>query len=175
MIKLRYFEKEDFDKMILWSPAEEFLVQWSGNTFTYPLTVEQLEAYLNKSNVEGAEQFVFSVLDAETDEMIGHISLAKIDYKNRSGRIGRVLIGNEKYRNKGIGKQMMKEILSFGFDKLNLHRMTLGVYDFNERAIRTYEQIGLVREGLLREVQKVKNQYWNCIEMSMLEHEWKQR
>jgi RimJ/RimL family protein N-acetyltransferase len=54
-----------------------------------------------------------------------------------------------------------------------LHRISLGVFDFNERAIRCYEKVGFSREGLLRDARRFKDYYWNLIEMSMLEHEWR--
>ncbi len=49
---------------------------------------------------------------------------------------------------------MMKAVLHIAFDELKLHRVTLGVYDFNISAISCYEKIGFVKEGLLRESKK---------------------
>jgi RimJ/RimL family protein N-acetyltransferase len=70
---------------------------------------------------------------------------------------------------------MFEKVLAFGFEELGLHRISLGVFDFNERAIQSYERIGFTREGLLRDVRLVDGQYWSLIEMSMLESEWAQR
>jgi RimJ/RimL family protein N-acetyltransferase len=70
---------------------------------------------------------------------------------------------------------MMKHMLQIGFEELNLNRISLGVYDFNVSAYKTYEKLGFVQEGILREKLKTTNGYWNSIEMSMLSKEWKQR
>ncbi|HDR8094344.1 MULTISPECIES: GNAT family N-acetyltransferase [Bacillus] len=168
VIKLESFKKSDFKQLINWINSEEFLIQWSGNAFTFPLDEQQLEKY-----IESANTLAFKVVDEETLDVIGHISLGQIDNINKSARIGKVLVGNTKMRGRSIGKHMMKAVLHIAFDELKLHRVTLGVYDFNTSAISCYEKIGFVKEGLLRESKRVGETYWNLWEMSMLEYEWK--
>ncbi|PEB77405.1 GNAT family N-acetyltransferase [Bacillus thuringiensis] len=168
VIKLKTFKKSDFKQLINWINSEEFLIQWSGNAFTFPIDEQQLEKY-----IESANTLAFKVVDEETSDVIGHISLGQIDNINKSARIGKVLVGNTKMRGRSIGKHMMKAVLHIAFDELKLHRVTLGVYDFNISAISCYEKIGFVKEGLLRESKRVGETYWNLWEMSMLEYEWK--
>ncbi|WP_141552415.1 GNAT family N-acetyltransferase [Bacillus cereus] len=168
VIKLESFKKSDFKQLINWINSEEFLIQWSGNAFTFPLDEQQLEKY-----IESANTLAFKVVDEETSDVIGHISFGQIDNINKSARIGKVLVGNTKMRGRSIGKHMMKAVLHIAFDELKLHRVTLGVYDFNTSAISCYEKIGFVKEGLLRESKRVGETYWNLWEMSMLEYEWK--
>ncbi|MFQ6335072.1 MULTISPECIES: GNAT family N-acetyltransferase [Bacillus] len=168
VIKLESFKKSDFKQLINWINSEEFLIQWSGNAFTFPLDEQQLEKY-----IESANTLAFKVVDEETSDVIGHISLGQIDNINKSARIGKVLVGNTKMRGRSIGKHMMKAVLHIAFDELKLHRVTLGVYDFNTSAISCYEKIGFVKEGLLRESKRVGETYWNLWEMSILEYEWK--
>ncbi|HDR8066075.1 GNAT family N-acetyltransferase [Bacillus thuringiensis] len=168
VIKLKTFKKSDFKQLMNWINSEEFLIQWSGNAFTFPLDEQQLEKY-----IESATTLAFKVVDEETSDVIGHISLGQIDNINKSARIGKVLVGNTKMRGRSIGKNMMKAVLHIAFDELKLHRVTLGVYDFNISAISCYEKIGFVKEGLLRESKRVGETYWNLWEMSMLEYEWK--
>jgi len=167
VIKLETFKKSDFKQLIDWIDSEEFLIQWSGNAFAYPLNEQQLENYIESSNI-----LAFKVIDEESKKVVGHISLGQIDNINKSARIGKVLVGDTKMRGRSIGKHMMKAVLQVAFEELKLHRVTLGVYDFNTSAISCYEKIGFVKEGLLRESKKVGETYWNLWEMSMLEYEW---
>ena len=51
-----------------------------------------------------------------------------------------MLVGNKNVRGKGIGQLMMEEILKVAFDELRLHRVSLGVFDFNVSAIACYEK-----------------------------------
>lgn len=167
MIKLEPFKRSDYKQLINWINSEEFLIQWSGNAFTYPLNEQQLEKYIESANI-----LAFKVVDGKTSDVIGHISLGQIDNKNKSARVGKVLVGDAKMRGCSIGKHMMKAVLHIAFEELKLHRVTLGVYDFNTSAISCYEKIGFVKEGLLRDSKKVGETYWNLWEMSMLEYEW---
>lgn len=167
LIKLEPLKRSDFKQLINWIDSEEFLIQWSGNAFTYPLNDQQLEQYIESTNT-----LAFKVIDEESKEVIGHISLGQIDNINKSARIGKVLVGDTRMRGRSIGKHMMKAVLHIAFEELKLHRVTLGVYDFNTSAISCYEKIGFVKEGLLRESKKVGETYWNLWEMSMLEYEW---
>ncbi len=167
LIKLEPFKRSDFKQLIDWIDSEGFLIQWSGNAFTYPLHEQQLEKYIESENT-----LAFKVIDEETKEVVGHISLGQIDHINKSARIGKVLVGDTRMRGRSIGKHMMKAVLYIAFDELKLHRVTLGVYDFNASAILCYEKIGFIKEGLLRESKKVGETYWNLWEMSMLEYEW---
>ncbi|KHF38694.1 GNAT family N-acetyltransferase [Halalkalibacter okhensis] len=172
MIELQYFDRSDFRQLINWINSPVLLLQWGGPAFSYPLNESQLEKYTHQANNEYAERMIFKVIDKESGETIGHISLGQIDREHKSARIGKVLVGEQNTRGKGIGQQMMKEILKIAFDELKLHRVSLGVFDFNASAIACYEKAGFVKEGLLRDRSKHGDEYWSLWEMSMLENEW---
>jgi RimJ/RimL family protein N-acetyltransferase len=44
----------------------------------------------------------------------------------------------------------MRLVLRYAFDELNLHRVSLTVFEYNERALRTYRKLGFVEEGRQR-------------------------
>ncbi|WP_313584252.1 GNAT family N-acetyltransferase [Lacrimispora sp.] len=43
-------------------------------------------------------------------------------------------------------------MLEYAFSELNLHRVFLNVFSFNKRAIKLYEKMGFMHEGVLRQV-----------------------
>lgn len=172
MIELKFFDRSDFQQLINWIETPEFLLQWGGPNFSFPLNEQQLENYLKDANKDNSNTLVYSVIDKETGNVIGHISLGNIDRKNKSARVGKVLVGDKNVRRKGIGQQMMTEILKVAFDELALHRVSLGVFDFNVSAITCYEKVGFIKEGLLRDSRKIGDEYWSLWEMSILEYEW---
>ena len=172
LVKLAYFSPDDFQQLIDWIPNAAFALQWGGPTFTYPITVEQLENYLEGANVPNASTYIFKVIDDVTNEVIGHVSLGNVDRKNDSARVGKVLVGSANSRGKGYGTQLMQAVLTFAFEQLKLHKVTLGVFDFNTSAIKCYEKVGFQREGFLRDARKNGDEYWNLIEMGILYDEW---
>ncbi|MGM0875317.1 MAG: GNAT family N-acetyltransferase [Bacillota bacterium] len=172
MIELQYFERSHSNQLINWIDTPEFLLQWGGPTFVYPLNEQQIENYIKNANKDNSDTFVYSVIQKENRNVIGHISLGLLDRKNKSARVGKVLVGDKNVRGKGIGHLMMREILKVAFDELKLHRVSLGVFDFNVSAITCYEKAGFIKEGLHRDSRKIGDKYWSLWEMSILENEW---
>jgi RimJ/RimL family protein N-acetyltransferase len=171
-VKLVPFEREHYDKLIEWVPSADFLKQWSGEAFTYPLDAEQLDDYRMQQEGANPKRLVYTALHQTTGAPVGHISLGAINYHDRSGRIGKVLVGDETMRGAGLGQWMVREVCRIAFDELQLHRVALGVFDFNASALRCYERAGFQREGVKRDLRLVGSSYWSLVEMSMLEEEW---
>jgi RimJ/RimL family protein N-acetyltransferase len=173
MIKLEYFTKEDFDQLKNWITDDHLLTNWAGSLFTFPLTEEKLDWYISDVNdFENSDAFIYKAIDDSNGSVVGHISLGGISKKNNAGRISRVLVGNTAERGKGICTGMIKEVCRIGFEEMKLHRISLGVYDFNIAAIKCYEKCGFVKEGVFRDILKYDDKYWSLVEMSMLDHEW---
>jgi RimJ/RimL family protein N-acetyltransferase len=64
-------------------------------------------------------------------------------------------------------------MLDHAFSTMGLHRVSLAVFSFNERAIRSYEKVGFVVEGRAREAIFRDGRFWDEISMSMLATEWR--
>lgn len=107
----------------------------------------------------------------ENHQIIGDIVLMDIDFQNRNASI-RVAINSEEYFGKGYGTEAMRLMLDYGFGVLNLHRIELEVFSFNERAIHTYEKLGFKREGLKRDYLYYDYKYHDAIIMSILQDEF---
>ncbi|MBC6699191.1 GNAT family N-acetyltransferase [Hymenobacter puniceus] len=173
MIRLEYFTPADFPQLIDWITDAKLLMNWSGSLFSFPLTEDKLAWYLEDTNDPAtSDALIYKAIETRTGEVVGHISLGGISRKNSAARISRVLVGNSTARRRGICQGMMQAILRIGFEDLGLHRIDLGVYDFNTAAIRCYEKAGMQQEGLSRDILRYNDEYWSLIEMSMLDHEW---
>lgn len=174
MIKLAYFTPDDFPLLINWISDEDLLMNWAGTQFKYPLTAEKLNWYLrDANNFEDSSALIYKAVDTESNQMVGHVSLTAVNRVNRSARITRVFVGPAE-RGRGIGEQITKAVLEIGFNLLKLHRMSLGVFDFNQPAIRCYKKCGFRVDGILRDINKHGNEYWSMMEMSVLENEWQE-
>ncbi|HSN60249.1 MAG TPA: GNAT family protein [Ferruginibacter sp.] len=174
MIRLEYFEPKDIDQLIEWINTEELMTNWAGSLFSFPLTQKSMDWYLTKTNdPESSDAFIYKVVDVDTEETVGHISLGGISKKNRSARISRVLIGSSQHKGKGYCKDMVRAVLKIGFEDLKLHRISLGVYDFNKAALKCYQSSGFTIEGVSREILLKNDKWWSLVEMSILEDEWR--
>ncbi len=54
------------------------------------------------------------------------------------------------------------------YNELNLHRVFLKVFTFNERAVKLYEKLGFVTEGKMREA-LYREGKWHDMMMSILQ------
>lgn len=72
----------------------------------------------------------------------------------------------------GLGEEVTRTVLGYGFGALDLHRIDLRVLEYNERAIRCYRRCGFVEEGREREAALVSGRWYDDVAMSILEHEW---
>ena len=172
-IHLLPFGEDDFDRLIGWIPSAEFLLQWAGPSYHYPLTREQLQELMAAAVGNEPEVLLFKAVDVATGQVIGHIELLNIDRQNRLLSIGRVLVGAPELRGRGLGRQIVLAALKIAFDELAMHRVGLGVFAFNTPAITCYERVGFRREGVLRDYRRVGDTYWSLVMMGILEDEWR--
>ena len=113
-------------------------------------------------------EFVFRV---ETgDVTVGEVRIKNIRWFNRKGELS-IFLNNE-YRNKGYGKEILKEILRFVFEKMNLHRIEAEVNQSNSAGSRLVEGLGFKREGILREAKYTRGAYEDIIRYGLLKKEY---
>jgi ribosomal-protein-alanine N-acetyltransferase len=108
----------------------------------------------------------------EGDRLIGSAGLMQIDWKNRSTLFG-ISIGEPAQWGKGYGTEATQLLVALAFERLNLHRVSLLVYEYNDRGIRCYERVGFKREGVHRDHVWMDGRYWNAHTMAILREEWK--
>ena len=116
-------------------------------------------------------QFIISIADGKD---IGTIFIKNIDHKNHNGEYG-IFIGEESARGKGYARFATKEILKYGFEELNLHRIHLTVMADNISAIKSYKNSGFVVEGILRDAYLKDDKFIDILMMSILKSDWEAR
>ena len=74
---------------------------------------------------------------------------------------------------KGQGFTLGKTVLSYGFNKLQLYRVTGKVLNSNIRSIKFHERMGFTSEGILKSPQLTEFGYQNVHLFSLLADKWK--
>lgn len=168
-IILRPFRTEDADP--LWdSMGNELFNKLTGTHGDF--TREMIEAYIARQIAnDDDERASFIIALPDDSRAVGEVVINEIDHDNRSANI-RIALFYEHDAGKGYGTEAMRLMVDYGFKQLNLHRISLGVYAFNPRAIHVYEKLGFKREGVLRDSLLWEGEYIDEITMSILEHEW---
>ena len=168
-IVLRSYRASDAEPMLRLN--HETNIQRLTGTHTI-FTLEQIQRYIglyHDPDVTDRAGFIIAV--PESLEPLGEVVINNIDLDNRSGNI-RIVLLSEGSTGQGYGSEAMRLMVDYGFRILGLHRIELGVYAFNPRAIHVYEKIGFKREGVLRDSLFFDDEFHDQIIMSILEHEW---
>ncbi|WP_181350873.1 GNAT family N-acetyltransferase [Thalassobacillus sp. CUG 92003] len=108
----------------------------------------------------------------KTDGMIGDIAMLDIDHQNRKA-IVRISIFDKGYWGNGYGTEAMSLLLEFGFDIMNLNRVGLDVFAYNERGKQAYKKLGFIEEGCIREDLFYEGAYHDSILMGVKRDEFR--
>jgi RimJ/RimL family protein N-acetyltransferase len=76
------------------------------------------------------------------------------------------------YRGKGYGSEAINWAVDWAFEFAGLHRVTVIAVGFNNGALRLYERLGFVKEGVQRESVWFHGQWWDEILYGMLDSDW---
>ncbi len=119
-----------------------------------------------ETRAEQQDRLDLAIVDLSTGECVGEVVLNNVDFANDSCSF-RILIGAAG-RDRGLGSDATRLILTYAFATTRLNRIALEVYVFNPRAMRMYERVGFRSEGRLRAALKFDDAYIDAIVMSML-------
>jgi len=150
-----------------WDNDLDVILQASMNGYTTPATL----LYEDPARAREMLKHMFVIVDSETDTPIGWCSLFMRIPENRRGMLA-IMIGEKEYWGRGYGQEAIGLLLDYGFGILNLNSVELGVYAFNERAIRCYERIGFKRVGTTRESRIVGGEKHDTVLMDILASEF---
>jgi RimJ/RimL family protein N-acetyltransferase len=128
-----------------------------------------IRSYLEKKI--GKDDILFSIRPLEDDRTVGFIELDGFDWQARSAWTA-IGIGEAAYRGRGLGTDAMRVMIRFGFEQLNLNRITLNVFEYNQRALHSYEKCGYVEEGRTRQMLNRETRRWDLVYMGLLKEDW---
>ncbi|MCX6148451.1 MAG: GNAT family N-acetyltransferase [Candidatus Kapabacteria bacterium] len=132
---IRKYVDSDFEILTSWISNSDILFQCAGTDFSYPLTDLQLIAY----KILHPDRIFYLYLDNDSNPIgIGEI----IPQVNNIPRLGRLLIGNHKNRNKGIGTHFIKLLIQECIHLYNSDSVDLYVWENNDSAIKCYQKVG---------------------------------
>lgn len=139
-----YACREELTKYLLWSPHK---------SLSY--TKEYLR-YVEKRYSLG-DFYDWAVVEASSGKMIGTCGFTRIDLQNKVGELGYVI--NPDYHGNGYAQEAARAVMSFGFEKLSLHRLEVRFMKGNEASLNVAQALGMEFEGYLKDAMLVKGQH----------------
>ena len=175
LVRLTSFEPDEAaEAFSRWSRESEFM-RLQDSSMAVPWSTPWVRRWMDRDlEKDGFNSIEFAIRTLDGDRFIGSIGLADISLNNRDAYVG-IGIGERSYWGKGFGTDAMQIILRYAFNELNLHRVTLNVFEYNPRAIRSYEKAGFSHEGRMRNFLNRDGRRWDLIYMGILREEWVSR
>lgn len=170
LVKLRAYKEEDIEF------ATEFINDEETKKFLcigipFPMTKVEEESWV-KSRKAGADfTYDFAIENLGNGKYIGGCSINQTDLKNRNCTIG-IMIGDKACWSKGYGTDALNILVKFIFEELNMEKVKLSVFEFNERAKKCYEKIGFKEEGILKKEIYRNGKYYDEIIMAIFKEDW---
>jgi len=172
LIRLSAVDAEEASKAFShWSRDSEYqrlLNSGVARTASQKNVQKWLDKELDEENIN---RYWFSIRTLKDDILLGDIDLYVNNWSARDTFVG-LGIGEREFWGKGYGTDLMKVILRYAFTEINMNRVSLGVFEYNPRAIRTYEKVGFRHEGRIRKLLNKEGKRWNMLSMSILREEW---
>ncbi|MDD5341509.1 MAG: GNAT family protein [Patescibacteria group bacterium] len=132
------------------------------------VTLQMERKWIRETNKDKNEKgFAINTLD---EKYIGNVGL-HLNPKNKNASFG-IFIGDKRYWNSGYGTDAMRTILKYGFEKLELHKISLNVYAHNQRAINLYLDMGFKLAGIKKEDRYRNDKFYDTYYMELLKNEW---
>jgi RimJ/RimL family protein N-acetyltransferase len=123
---------------------------------------------------EAEDAVVFAIAERKGGKTVGTCGLYLIQWMARRAQFN-ILIGEPSAWDRGYGTEAARLILAYAFDVLNLNSVQLGVNADNARAVRSYEKVGFVHEGMRRQFVYRNGRYYDSVMMSVLRDEYQAR
>jgi RimJ/RimL family protein N-acetyltransferase len=120
---------------------------------------------------QGRGAFSFAICLLADDRRVGTITLRGVDRENGAAEMA-ITITEKADQGQGLGTDALNCLVDYGFGELRLERIYLHVFDYNERAMRSYEKAGFQTDAVLRRHRFHRGDHHDVHLMSILRGDW---
>ena len=141
------------------------------------MTIEQAKQFINDNSTKqfgnAGEWVQYGIENIESRQLIGDCAIKLDQYDTRIAEIG-ITISNFEQK-KGFAKEVLLGILTFLFDKKEIHRVVEIVDAENIASINLSKSTGFKKEGHFIENIFFKGKWGSEFQYAMLKREWDDR
>jgi RimJ/RimL family protein N-acetyltransferase len=144
---------------------------------TRPLSAEAVRKQIEKIEKQMEETktlFHFTLRLREDNRLVGLARIYWIDFHNGTGEVN-LGIGDISDRRHGYGSDALNLLLRFGFNDLNLHRISAWSSVDNLPFMHMAGKAGFEEEARRREAAFHDGQYWDVVIMGLLRTRWEKK
>ncbi len=151
----------------------EVLARWSARAASWRLLDTAADRPAARSQ-PGKDRVGFLIFPLTGDRPIGHAGLFGVDRIRGEAWLG-IGLGDRDRWDTTAGADALRVILRYGFDELNLRRISLAVFEYNARALRAFEETGFAIEGRMLQEASRNGRSRAGLYMSLPREEWERQ
>lgn len=167
-VRLRPRDRADVERFYRWINDREVTRYLQA---AYPISLADEERWFDGLTPNDFATGVGFSIDTKDGVHIGSLGLHDVEPEARTAVLG-IMIGEKDYWSNGYGRDAIITLLRFGFGEMNLNRVSLHAFDFNDRAVACYTHCGFQIEGRLRDHHYGEGRYCDVIAMGVLRDEF---
>jgi len=174
LVRLSAIDPDETGKAFTrWNRDSEFMRLLDSNPTSFRSQHGMQKMLERDLESQKSDRHWFTIHALADDKLLGDINLFVDHWAAREGFVG-LGIGERDFWGKGYGTDVMKVILRYAFTEVNLQRVTLNTFEYNPRAIRSYEKAGFHHEGRQRQLLNREGKRWDMLYMGILREDWMQ-
>lgn len=143
---LRPFLLSDAEKVTYY--CNDKMLNKSVANLPFPYTLDHALTWIDRQNTENYPFFDFAIVDKNTDELIGSISLSN-RINQRVGELG-YWIGRAHWH-KGYATEASKAMIQFAFNNQNYHKVYARHFLSNPYSGEVMKNAGMIKEGVQKD------------------------
>lgn len=172
LVQLSAVDPEELSRVFaVWQRDSEYMRLLDSNATRLGSRKDSQKSLEKELEEQQLNQHWFTIRTLAEDKLIGDIGLYVVNWSGRDAFVG-LGIGERDFWSRGYGTDAMNLILRYAFMEVNLTRVTLTVFEYNPRAIRSYEKAGFQHEGRLRKLLHRDGKRFDELFMGILRDEW---
>ncbi|HEY1039392.1 MAG TPA: GNAT family protein, partial [Bacteroidia bacterium] len=145
---LRPFNPE-IQQQVMTTKSDEELMEYFGFNNNEALNTEK-DRFEKGFTMFNKSFFLFYILEKQSNKVIGWCGFHTWYFVHSRAEIGYSLSADE-YKGKGYMTEALAEVIAYGFNIMNLHRIEAMVGPENVPSLLLMKKFGFTKEGVLRE------------------------
>jgi len=169
LVYLRTLEDSDIsDEYIGWlNDPEVTRYMESGRSVA---TTGTIRTYLKRFQ-DSKTDFIFAIIDRQTDLHIGNVTLNHINSDHRTVDTA-IMIGRKEFWNRGYAFEAWSLVIDHALKQLELRKITAGAIANNIGSNKVLRRLGFKQEGRRRKEVLVEGQFLDVVEYGLFREEF---
>ncbi|WP_328703155.1 GNAT family N-acetyltransferase [Alkalihalobacterium elongatum] len=166
---LRGMTKDDVSSLFVFMSNEDTMKYITPHPVK---TMEELQTNIETSlnNFEAEKEIPWVVVQKENDEVIGMFRFHKLNLWHKKTEMGVVI--RKDFQKSGVMSEILQQILSFGFNTLELNRIVGDIFAENQGSEKLLLKYGFKREGTLRQTDFDGSRFHDTVVFSLLKSDY---